>query len=77
MVKNPPANEGNSSLISGPGRSPRRRDWLPTPVFLPGEFHGQRSPEGYSPWHHKESDTTKLLNTRAYRVAELPGRVQH
>ena len=54
-----------------------RRDWLPTQVFLPREVHGQRSPEGYSPWHHKESDTTKWLNTRAYRVAELPGRVQH
>jgi len=30
----------------------------PTPVFLPGEFHGQRSLEGYSPWGHKESDMT-------------------
>ena len=28
-------------------------------VFLPGEFHGQRSLEGYSPWGHKESDTTE------------------
>ena len=32
---------------------------LPTPVFLPREFHGQRSPAGYSPWGHKESDTTE------------------
>ena len=32
-----------------------------TPVFLPGEFHKQRSPVGYSPWGHKESDTTKWL----------------
>ena len=30
-----------------------------TPVFLPGEFHGQRSLAGYSPWGHKESDTTE------------------
>jgi len=30
----------------------------PTPVFLPGEFHGQRSLVGYGPWGHKESDTT-------------------
>ena len=30
----------------------------PTPVFLPREFHGQRSLVGYSPWGHKESDTT-------------------
>ena len=30
-----------------------------TPVFWPGEFHGQRSLAGYSPWGHKESDTTE------------------
>ena len=35
------------------------REWLPTPVFLPGEFHGQRSRAGYSPWGRKESDTTE------------------
>jgi len=29
---------------------PWRREWLPTPVFLPGEFHGQRSLAGYSSW---------------------------
>ena len=40
---------------------PWRREWLSTPVFLPGEFHGQRSLAGYSPWGHKESDTTELL----------------
>ena len=33
----------------------------PTPVFSPGEFHGQRSLVGYSPWGHKESDTTEQL----------------
>ena len=33
---------------------PRRRKWLPTPVFLPGEHQGQKSLEGYSPWGHKE-----------------------
>ena len=38
---------------------PWKRKWQPTPVFLPGEFHGQRSPVGYSPWGHKESDTTE------------------
>ena len=32
-----------------------------TPVFLPGEIHGQRSLAGYSPWGHKESDMTKWL----------------
>ena len=32
------------------------------PVFLPGEFHAQRSPAGYSPWGHKESDMTEWLH---------------
>ena len=40
-------------------RSPWRRAWQPTPAFSPGEFHGQRSPAGYSPWGRKESDTTE------------------
>ena len=35
--------------------------WQPTPVLLPGKFHGQRSLVGYSPWDHKESDTTVQL----------------
>jgi len=39
---------------------PWRRAWQPTPVFLPGESHGQRSLEGYSPWGHKEMDIIAL-----------------
>ena len=35
---------------------PLEKEWQPTPVFLPGEFHGQRS-LGYSPWGHTELDT--------------------
>ena len=35
-----------------------RRQWQPTLVFLLGEFHGQRSLAGYSPWGRKESDMT-------------------
>ena len=38
--------------------------WQPISVFLPGKFHGQRNLEGYSPWSHKESNTTELLNTQ-------------
>ena len=38
---------------------PWRRKWQPTPVFLPGKSHGQRILAGYSPWDHKESDTTE------------------
>ena len=34
-------NEGDIGLIPGLGRIPWRREWQPTPVFLPGEFHGQ------------------------------------
>ena len=37
-----------------------RRKWQPTPVFLPGESHGQRSLVGYSPWGCKESDRTEV-----------------
>ena len=43
------------------GKIPGRRKWLLTPVFLPGEFHGQRSLAGYSPWGREESDTTEQL----------------
>ena len=40
---------------------PWRRNWQPTPVFLLGEFHGQKSLADYSPWGHKELDTTQQL----------------
>ena len=49
-VKNLPADVGDTrdaGLIPGLGRSPRRA-WQPTPIFLPGEFHGQRSLAGCS-----------------------------
>ena len=51
-VKNPPANGGdlrNMGSISRLGRFPWKIAWQPTPVFLPGESHGQRSLAGYSP----------------------------
>ena len=38
---------------------PWRREWQPASVFLPGESHGLRSLVGYSPWGHKEMDTTQ------------------
>ena len=41
------------------GEIPWRREWQPTPIFLSGESHGQRSLEGYSPWGCKESDTAE------------------
>ena len=36
-----------------------RSGWQPSPVFSPGESHGQKSLAGYSPWGHKDSDTTE------------------
>ena len=49
---------------------PWSRKWCPTPVFLPGKFHGQRSLVGYSPWGHKELGTiehsTALLHWSCY-----------
>ena len=44
-------------------RIPCRREWHPTPVFLPGEFHGQRSLAGSSPWGCKELDMTEQEHT--------------
>ena len=43
------------------GKIPWKRKWLPTPIFLPREFHGQRSLASYSPWGCKELDTTGWL----------------
>ena len=40
----------------------QRRQWQPTPVFLPGKSHGRRSLVGYSPWSRKELDTTEQLH---------------
>ena len=45
MVKNPPANVGEARDVGSirVGKIPWQRKWQSTPVFLPGEFHGQRS----------------------------------
>ena len=45
---------------------PRRREWQPTLVFLPGKSHGQRSLAGYSPWGREETDTTERLTFNSY-----------
>jgi len=41
------------------GEMPWRRECQSTPIFLPGEFHGQRNLVGYIPWGCKELDTTE------------------
>ena len=43
----------------------KQKSGIPTPVFLLGEFHGQRSLAGYSPWGRKESDMTERLSLQA------------
>ena len=51
------------------GKIPWRRKWQPTPVFLPGKSHGQRSLAGYSTRGHKELDMTEKLSTsRSYML---------
>ena len=45
-----------------------RKAWQPAPVFLPGESHGQRSLVRYSPWGHKESNTTEETQHTRMRV---------
>ena len=61
VVKNPPANAKDIRSDPWVGKIPWRMAWQPTPVFLPGESHGQRSQAGYSPWCCKELDTTEVL----------------
>ena len=62
MVKNLLADVGDIKDVRfdpWAGKIPWRRKWQPTPVFLPGESHGQRSLAGYSPQGRTESDTTE------------------
>ena len=61
VVKKPPANAGDIrdvGLIPGLGRYPGVEYGTALQLFLPGKFHEQRSLVSYSPWGHKESDTT-------------------
>ena len=56
-------NVGDPGSVPGSGRFPREGNGKPTPVFLPGKFHGWRSLVGYCPWGRKESDTTERLHS--------------
>ena len=63
VVKNPFASAGEIKRLQfhpWVRKIPWRRAWQPTPVFLPGESHGQRSLVGYSPRGCKESNITKV-----------------
>ena len=62
MLKNPPTNVGDPSLIPGPGRSPGEGIGNSLQYSCLESPHGQRSLVGYSPQGHKESDVTEQLN---------------
>ena len=51
------------------GNIPQRRKWPPTPILLPGEFQGQKSLAGYSPWGRKELDMTEGLLSLFFLIA--------
>ena len=53
------------------GMIPWRRKWLPTLVFLPGEFHGQRNLVSYNTWGHRESDIS-MGSQRVRYSKEMP-----
>ena len=81
VVKNPPASAGDMMrprFYPWVGKIPWRKEWLPTPWFLPWEFHGQRSLVGYTPWGCKESDMTERLTVPYSSPCPLanPGRWQ-
>ena len=74
--------DGKESTCRRPGFDPRvgkipwRREWQPTPVFLPGEFHGQRSLAGYIQWGPKELDTTERLTLSLFFFTFTQGNLQ-
>ena len=73
MVKNLPVTQETQVQFLRQDNPPEG-NWQPTPIFLPGEFHGQRSLAGYIPWGCKESNTTEGLSlTHMYNLflAEL------
>jgi len=61
MVKNIYLQCKSSRFNSWVEKIPWRREWLPTPAFLPGESHGQRKLVGYSPWGCKELEITEMM----------------
>ena len=67
MVKNPSMQEIHAPSLGQ--KIPWRRECQPTPVFLPGEVHGQRSLTGYNPWGWKESDMTEQLTLSSWLLS--------
>ena len=73
MVKNPTVHAGDIGLTPGWGRFPWRRAWQPTPVFLPGESHRQRSLVGYKSMGWQK---VKLVVSKALQMAEKKKRIK-
>ena len=63
-----PALAGDPVQSLHQGKIPRRREWQPTPVLLPGKSHWQRGLAGYSPCGRKESDTTERLHFSIHAI---------
>ena len=60
-----------------PAMDSLEREWLLTPVLLHRKFHGQKSLAGYSPWGHKESDTTQRLTLLFFIFTFIPSKVYY
>ena len=58
----------HTGSIPGSGKIPQRRKWQPTPVFLPGKPHRQKSLTGYSPWGHKELSTAEQQHSTVQHI---------
>ena len=71
MVRNPPAMQETQVQSLGQ-ENPLEKGMAHTPVFLPGEFHGQRSLAGYSPWGRRELDTTEQLIMQKHLIVLYP-----
>ena len=76
MVKNLPAKQ-RPSFNPQIGKISWRSEWLPTPVFLPREFHGQKKVVVYSPWGHQEWDTTEWLTLSLSLLVSLNSQRVH
>ena len=70
VVKNSPASAEDTEHGFNPWvrMVPWRREWQPSPVFLPGKSHGQRSLWGYIEWNHKEMDMTEQLSAHLFSL---------
>ena len=72
MVKNLPAMQ-ETQVQSLSREDPLEKGMATNPVFLPGEFHGQRSLAGYGPWGRQESDTTRRRTlSHTFKALKLP-----